>query len=135
MLTRTVRVVALSLVAMLVVVTVGPIQLRPETGVSAGLERFGAFAIVTVMLAVAYPARLLQVTLLMIGVAGLLEALQLIGFGRHGRPLDLLIKVGGASAGGYAALIGVSILNSLVPGMKATSKASPDRPQSPSRNS
>jgi hypothetical protein len=112
--TRTVRLLALSLAAMLVVVTVGPIQLRPETGLSASLERFVGFLIVTVMLGVAYPARVFEVTLLMIGVAGLLEVLQLIGFGRHGRALDFLVKVCGASAGGFAALIGVSIGNSLL---------------------
>ena len=54
-LTSTALKVAAWLSLLLVVVTLGPIGLRPMSGLSVHIERFGAFAVVGVIFSLAYP--------------------------------------------------------------------------------
>ena len=83
----------------LVFATLSPIGMRPVSGTSVGLERFGAFALIGCLFAFGYrkhPVRLLALVIL---VAAGLEALQLIEATRHGRMTDLVVKVAGAGVG------------------------------------
>ena len=85
-------------------VTLSPIQLRPETGLPAHVERFVAFATVGVLLMMAYPQHRLRWFWTLIVLAGLLEAGQHLVAGRHGRIIDFDVKAAGAVAGCCAVL-------------------------------
>ena len=87
------------LVVAVVVSTLSPIQLRPASGAPADAERFVAFALTGGMFCLAYPRQRLIIALLVIGIAGVLEALQHVVPGRHGHMHDLMVKVLGAIAG------------------------------------
>jgi hypothetical protein len=80
--------------------TLCPIELRPGTGAPADLERAAAFALIGGMFCLGYPKHRLTAVLLVIGLAGLLEAAQTLVPGRHGHMHDLLVKVFSAAAGG-----------------------------------
>lgn len=88
----------LVLIAILIV-TVGPIRIRPVTGEPVDLERFLAFFIVGTLFALAYPRRWLSVLMLVVGSAALFELLQRIAPGRHGEAIDFMIKAVGGFAG------------------------------------
>ena len=83
-------------------VTLAPIEFRPETGLPPQAERFGAFLLVAISLRIAYPRhRLLGICALVI-VAGMLEALQDLVPGRHGRLHDFEAKAVGVLVGAIA---------------------------------
>ena len=89
--------------------TLSPISLRPETG-HVTLERFGAYALVGGAFTLGYPSRWVAVALGLLTVAGVLEALQTLEPDRHGRWLDLLVKVAGTFSGVGAGLVCVALL-------------------------
>lgn len=100
-----------SALAVILFATLSPLGLRPRVpSVGVGVERFGAFALLTATLGFAYPRwrwRLLAcVVVLAIG----LEWLQTLEATRHGRPLDALEKIAGAVAGTLAALFADRLL-------------------------
>jgi hypothetical protein len=76
-----------------------PLDMRPESGLPAGYERFGAFALMGLLFALAYPRRLGLLIVLMLGVSLGLEGLQAIAVQRHPRIDDAQIKLVGALAG------------------------------------
>jgi VanZ family protein len=88
----------LVLIAILVV-TVGPLRLRPVTGEPVDLERFLAFLAVGALFAVAYPKHWLSVLVFVVGSAALFELLQRIAPGRHGEAADFAIKAAGGFIG------------------------------------
>jgi len=96
---RLVAVSAWLLLAAITLVTLAPIGLRPTTGYSPSIERFIAFGAVGFLFAVAYPRRLWSIVLLLVGAAISLEALQLVSVSRHGRLVDLGVKVLGGGLG------------------------------------
>ena len=87
-------------------VTLSPIADRPETPFEPDVERFGAFALVSLLLIVAYPRHRLVWLVGLVAVAGLLEAAQGLVDGRHGRFHDFAVKAAGAGTG---ALFGLAI--------------------------
>ena len=93
------QIAAWLLLAAIAAVTLAPIGWRPETGISAQLERFAAFA-------AAYPRRLWLVALLLVAAALALEALQLVVATRHAGLRDVLAKLAG---GGCGLLLGWAI--------------------------
>ena len=88
--------------------TLSPIGARPVFA-ELQLEHFAAFGLVGVALGLAYPKRLLWVTVIVVGSAFGLEALQLLTPDRHGRLLDAAVKAAGGISG-----IGLSHLARLI---------------------
>jgi hypothetical protein len=85
-------------------VTLSPIGLRPAIA-DPNLERFGAFAILGLLLGMAYPSRRALFAVIIVIAAVLLEALQLYIPGRDREFLEMLIKAAGGLAGMGVAII------------------------------
>ncbi len=86
-------------------VTLSPIELRPETGLPASIERFAAFGLVGALSMAAYPAHRFRSFWSLILAAALLEAGQKLAAGRHGRVIDFDVKAMGTLAGCCAVLL------------------------------
>ena len=84
--------------AFIACVTLSPIDARPIIA-DIKFEHFGAFGLVGLALALAYPKRLLFVAAIVVGSAFGLEALQLLTPDRHGRLLDAAVKAAGGICG------------------------------------
>lgn len=97
--TRLLRLAAWLVLAMILIVTVSPIQFRPITGEPADLERFAAFFLVGFLFALAYPRHWIAVLVLTIACAGMFELMQRLAPGRHGEFEDFVFKAIGAMAG------------------------------------
>lgn len=97
--TRILRLAAWLVLALILIVTISPIQFRPITGEPADVERFLAFFLVGFLFALAYPRHWLAVLILTIGCAGMFELLQRLAPGRHGEFADFVFKAVGAMAG------------------------------------
>jgi VanZ family protein len=87
------------LVLAIAVFTLSPIELRPVTAAPANWERFAAFMAIGVLFCLGYPQHRWRIVGLVIGLAGLLEVLQNLSPGRHGRLPDGLVKAAGALLG------------------------------------
>jgi hypothetical protein len=98
------RWIAWLLIVALAVFTLSPIELRPVSGAPANLERFVAFVVTGAAFGLGYPTRRLGFLILLIGIAGLLEAAQNYVPSRHGRLPDGLVKVSGALLGAAASM-------------------------------
>ena len=83
----------------LVIVTVGPIGWRPISPLPVQIERATALMVIGFVFALAYPRHLLLVAFLLIGATALLEFAQVLEPSRHGRWLDLGVKVFGSLVG------------------------------------
>jgi len=86
---------ALALVAF---VTLAPIYDRPMIA-PPNVERFAGFFILGLVLVLAYSNRTILITLIVVGSAVILEALQLLTVDRHGDLMDVLVKVAGGVCG------------------------------------
>lgn len=98
---RALRLAAWVSLAFIAVVTVGPLGVRPETGLPPQVERLLAFAVVGALFAAAYPKHILLAAVVVIGAAILLEVLQLLSPSRHGRVFDAGVKIVGGIVGLY----------------------------------
>jgi VanZ family protein len=87
------------LLAGLIFVTLSPINLRPISPLPTQLERAIALAIVGFVFAIAYPRHLWAVALVVLGSTVLLEILQLVQPSRHGRIIDVAVKLIGGGFG------------------------------------
>jgi len=96
---RAARVAAWVLLLAVAVVTVSPVELRPLSPFGPEAERFGAFALLGVAFATAYPKRFWLVALLLAVTAGALEAMQLLAPTRHGTGRDVAVKLLGVAVG------------------------------------
>lgn len=101
-LTTVLRIVAWLLLAVLVFVTLSPIDLRPISPLPTQIERSLAVMIVGFAFALAYPRRIVFVAAIVLGATVLLEVLQLLTPSRHGRLLDVAVKIAGGSVGLFA---------------------------------
>ena len=93
------RLLAWLSLAIIVVVSVVPGELRPHSGQPVQIERFLPFAISGLLLSIAFPRRFIFVPLTIFGLAVGLEVLQLILPSRHGGLDDLATKLIGGTAG------------------------------------
>lgn len=93
------QVAAWSAFALIVFVTVSPIQMRPGGIFTVDVDRGLAFGLLASMFMIAYPRQAIVVGLLVVITAGMTEALQLLSPSRHARIDDALIKSSGAVAG------------------------------------
>ena len=103
---RGLRIVAWLLLAGLIFATLSPINLRPVSPLPTQLERALALAVVGFAFVLAYPRRLWVVVLLVLGSTLLLELLQVLSPSRHGRVIDVLVKLAG---GGFGIVIGTLV--------------------------
>jgi VanZ family protein len=79
-------------------VTLSPLSFRPIVA-DSNSERFFAYALTGLLLALAYPRRLLFVVSFVVIGASVLEILQLATPDRHARIADTLVKIAGGVAG------------------------------------
>jgi hypothetical protein len=91
--------IAWILLALIVVVTLGPINLRPTTPFGPDFERFAAFVVVAGVFSLTYPKRLIYVAALIVVSCGLFEYAQHFVAGRHADIGNFLIKIAGAAVG------------------------------------
>lgn len=88
---RVVRITAWSLAATIVVLSLVPSELRPETGVRHNLEHFFAFAATGAAFGLGYEARSGVREIRLIIFAGTVEIAQLFVSGRHARLSDFIV--------------------------------------------
>jgi len=93
------RAVAWLLLGAITFATVSPLGLRPRLDVPISLERAAAFGLLGLAFAAAYPKRIWSALGLVLFAAIGLELLQNVRPDRHGRELDAVVKIGGASVG------------------------------------
>lgn len=85
--------------AALIIVTLGPIWLRPVTEAPAGLERFAAYLAAGALFGLAYPKNTRVIIALIAIYAGVLELGQHLVVGRHGTLSAFAIKAAGGWIG------------------------------------
>jgi hypothetical protein len=93
------RVSAWTCLALIALATLGPLGLRPESGMPPHVERFAAFAVAGTLFAAAYPRHILFAAVIVVGAAMVFELLQLLAPSRHGRLFDAGVKVAGGLIG------------------------------------
>jgi apolipoprotein N-acyltransferase len=92
------KVIAWGSLAFIVFATLSPIGMRPHV-TTVNLERFAAFAVAGLLFGLAYPNRFWLVLAIVLGAAGILEALQLLTPDRHGDARNAILKIIGGSFG------------------------------------
>ena len=80
-------------------VTVSPIEWRPEDIFGVNNDRALAFGVMSALFVYAYPRHWAKVAVAMVGISFGLELLQLFQESRHARLEDALVKATGATAG------------------------------------
>jgi hypothetical protein len=90
--------------AVIVFVTISPLEMRPVVTADPNIERFVAFALVGLLFGLAYPRRLVVDASFVMIAAGLLEAFQLMIRDRHGHIADAFVKAAGGAFGVATAL-------------------------------
>jgi VanZ like family len=101
MLQKLIAAAAWACLAFIVFATLSSIQARPVVagGHFAAVERFGAYAVLGLLLYLAYPRHLAFVCMTVFATAIILELLQTLTPDRHGRLLDAIEKLLGGTAG------------------------------------
>jgi VanZ family protein len=94
-----VRIVAWSLAATIVVLSLVPSELRPETGVPHILEHFWMFAATGAAFGLGYEARPAPLAIQLVIFAGAVEIAQLFASSRHARLSDFLVDAVAICAG------------------------------------
>jgi hypothetical protein len=100
---KLIRFVAWSLVGTIIVVSLVPAQLRPETGLPHMPEHFAAFALTGFAFGLSYNIKTATLLLRLVFFAGAVEIAQIFIPGRHARLSDFLVDAiaiaGGSIAG------------------------------------
>ncbi|MCZ8158723.1 MAG: VanZ family protein [Rhizobiaceae bacterium] len=91
--------------ALIVLVTVSPIDLRPSDLTTTDLDRALAFFVMSCLFVIAYPRRAAKVSLALIFSAFAIELTQFISVTRHPELHDALIKTAGVALGIGAGLL------------------------------
>ena len=81
------------------IASLAPIELRPASGFSVSIERFGAFLAIGLAFALAYPRHAWLALFIAAGSALLLEVLQMLSPTRHAHLFDAVVKSAGGAAG------------------------------------
>jgi VanZ family protein len=84
---------------LIVFVTVSPISVRPSTVTSTDLDRAFAFCVMSALFVVAYPRRLLALTIALFLGAFLIELTQFASMTRHPQMHDAVVKALGVLVG------------------------------------
>lgn len=85
--------------------TMSPLDLRPRIGHLVHLERFGAFGLLGLLFAIAYPRWIGRVLVLVLATAVGFELLQMVSADRHARVTDVAVKLAGGACGVLAGWI------------------------------
>ena len=85
--------------AAIIVMTLGPLSVRPTTPFSANFDRFAAYLVLGMCFALAYPRRIYLLAMILIVAAGGLELAQDFVPGRDGQLEDFLFKAAGVVVG------------------------------------
>ncbi|MBU1304354.1 MAG: VanZ family protein [Alphaproteobacteria bacterium] len=93
------KILAWTVFAIIVGVTLSPIGLRPQTQLPVNIERAGAYLAAGIAFAIAYPRHIWWALAFIIVAAVGLEWLQQLRPDRHGREMDALTKIAGAMIG------------------------------------
>ena len=105
------RLTAWILAIVILMLSVVPARLRPETGLPSHVEHLGIFVLTGMMFAYGYGRRLLLVAVGLVAFAGLVEFVQLFAPGRHARLSDLIVDAASVCAGvGIASVLGARAL-------------------------
>ena len=96
---RVLTVPAWACFALIGFLTLGPAHFRPHIFLSTGLDRAAGFAVLGLLLGIAYPRHLFAVSVLVIGGAAVLEAMQFLRPDRDARLIDLIAKAAGGTLG------------------------------------
>ena len=89
----------------IVVMTLGPLSLRPTTPFSGNFDRFAAYLVLGACFALAYPRRIYLLALTLLATTGGLELAQNFVPNRDGRLEDFLVKATGVIVGLIAACL------------------------------
>jgi VanZ family protein len=103
---RVALLLAWTLAAGLIVVTWGPLEVRPSIG-HPEIERFGAYFLTAAVFVAAYPRRALVIALASVFFAFMLEFGQFFAPGRDPRFTDAVVKALGGLCGVAAAHFGL----------------------------
>jgi VanZ family protein len=98
------RIAAWSLLVAIAFVTLAPVEVRPQSGASANLERFVALLALGLAFALAYPRRIAEAALLVVAAAVSFELLQALDPSRHARLGDVAVKVVGGLTGRHCSM-------------------------------
>ncbi len=93
------QIAAWVILSAVIVMTLGPLSVRPHTPVSADFDRVVAYVALSLAFALAYPRRIYLIGVALLVAAGGLECAQSLVPGRDGRLEDFLFKVGGTIIG------------------------------------
>ena len=99
MLANTLRGMAWVSLLAVVVMTLGPADLRPVTLAPPNLERLAAFVVVGTLFGTAYPRNVLVLVIALVCAAGLLEVSQHLVPNRHATALAFAFKAIGGGTG------------------------------------
>lgn len=113
MLRTTFQVLAWTSILAIVIITDGPIGLRPVTHLPGSVERFFALLTVATLFTLAYPNRISFIGLSLVLAVFVIEFAQVASFGRHARLRDAGVKVLGVFAGlavGYFLQAGIDLI-------------------------
>jgi VanZ family protein len=105
------RAIAWSLAAAIVVLSIVPPHLRPETFLSHGLEHFAIFAATGVAFSLGYQQKRLRLTVLLVIFCGVVEIAQLFAPGRHARLADFIMDALAVCAGVVMPLLGKQLVD------------------------
>jgi nitrate reductase gamma subunit len=98
-----VRIAALAAIAVVTVLTLGPVDLRAMSPVDPAFDRALAYAVIGFLLILSFPRHPWRVMIGVVALIVLLEAGQGFRPDRHGRVPDVVEKTVGAAAGIAAA--------------------------------
>jgi VanZ family protein len=93
------RILAWVVLVAVLLMTISPIQDRPALPVGPSLERAGAFFLLGLLFSIGYRSRWLLVVALVVGVASVFEAAQLLTSDRHAEIQDAAVKIVGGLMG------------------------------------
>lgn len=108
---RPARIVAWSLAAAIVILSVLPPRLRPETAAPHALEHFSIYLVTGVAFGLGYDRKRSALVLFLLFFAGAVEIAQLFVPGRHARISDFIIDALAVCAGP----IGISLVRQVSP--------------------
>lgn len=107
---RGLRFLAWAVLIAIVVMTLGPIWLRPVTALSPNRERLIAYAVLGGLFGIAYPRYRLRIAIILVAIAAALEAAQMLVLTRHATLMGFVWKGVGAVAGVASSLAATRFL-------------------------
>jgi VanZ family protein len=103
--TRVAKIASWTLAAAIIILSVVPPSLRPETGVPHEIEHFLIYAVTGFAFGIAYELRYASLAILLAVFAGCVEIAQLFVPGRHARLSDFIVDAIAMCAGALAVLL------------------------------